>query len=34
MYFGPSKPADAKDGNWIQTMPEKAPRDSATPIVR
>jgi hypothetical protein len=19
-YFDPSKPADAKDGNWIQTM--------------
>jgi hypothetical protein len=23
IYFGPSKPADAKDGNWIQTMPNK-----------
>jgi hypothetical protein len=23
IYFGPSKPADAKDGNWIQTMPGK-----------
>ncbi|MFH0344694.1 MAG: DUF1254 domain-containing protein [Chromatiales bacterium] len=23
VYFGPSKPADAKDGNWIQTMPGK-----------
>jgi len=23
IYFGPAKPADAKDGNWIQTMPGK-----------
>jgi hypothetical protein len=23
VYFGPSKPADAKDTNWIQTMPGK-----------
>jgi hypothetical protein len=23
VYFGPSKPADVKDGNWIQTMPGK-----------
>ena len=23
VYFGPSKPADAKDGNWIQTTPNK-----------
>jgi len=23
IYFGPSKPADAKDGNWIQTIPGK-----------
>jgi hypothetical protein len=23
IYFGPSKPADAKDGNWIQTVPGK-----------
>jgi hypothetical protein len=23
IYFAPSKPADAKDGNWIQTMPGK-----------
>jgi hypothetical protein len=23
VYFGPTKPADAKDGNWIQTMPGK-----------
>jgi Uncharacterized conserved protein len=23
VYFGPSKPADANDGNWIQTMPGK-----------
>jgi hypothetical protein len=23
VYFGPSKPADVKDGNWIQTMPSK-----------
>jgi hypothetical protein len=23
VYFGPAKPADAKDGNWIQTMPGK-----------
>jgi hypothetical protein len=23
-YFGPSKPAGAKEGNWIQTMPAKA----------
>jgi hypothetical protein len=23
IYFGPTKPADAKDGNWIQTMPGK-----------
>jgi hypothetical protein len=23
VYFGPTKPADAKDGNWIQTMPAK-----------
>jgi hypothetical protein len=23
IYFGPSKPADAKEGNWIQTMPGK-----------
>jgi hypothetical protein len=23
VYFGPSKPANAKDGNWIQTMPGK-----------
>jgi hypothetical protein len=23
IYFGPSKPADAKDGNWVQTMPNK-----------
>jgi hypothetical protein len=23
IYFGPSKPADAKAGNWIQTMPGK-----------
>ena len=23
VYFGPSKPADAKEGNWIQTMPGK-----------
>jgi hypothetical protein len=23
IYFGPNKPADAKDGNWIQTMPGK-----------
>jgi hypothetical protein len=23
IYFGPSKPAAAKDGNWIQTMPGK-----------
>ena len=23
IYFSPSKPADAKDGNWIQTMPGK-----------
>ena len=23
IYFGPSKPADAKDGNWIQTTPGK-----------
>jgi hypothetical protein len=23
IYFGPSKPANAKDGNWIQTMPNK-----------
>jgi hypothetical protein len=23
LYFGPSKPADAKAGNWIQTMPDK-----------
>jgi hypothetical protein len=23
IYFSPSKPADAKDGNWIQTLPGK-----------
>jgi len=23
VYFGPSKPANVKDGNWIQTMPDK-----------
>jgi len=23
IYFGPTRPADAKDGNWIQTMPGK-----------
>jgi hypothetical protein len=23
IYFGPSRPADAKEGNWIQTMPDK-----------
>ncbi|UHC82756.1 DUF1254 domain-containing protein [Pseudomonas sp. NIBR-H-19] len=23
LYFSPSKPADAKAGNWIQTMPDK-----------
>jgi hypothetical protein len=23
IYFGPAKPADAKDGNWIQTVPGK-----------
>ena len=23
IYFGPSKPADAKEGNWIQTMSDK-----------
>ena len=23
VYFGPSKPTAAKDGNWIQTMPGK-----------
>jgi hypothetical protein len=23
IYFGPSKPADAKAGNWIQTTPDK-----------
>ena len=23
IYFGPSKPADAKEGNWIQTTPGK-----------
>jgi hypothetical protein len=23
IYFGPTKPADAKDGSWIQTMPGK-----------
>ena len=23
VYFGPSKPANAKGGNWIQTMPNK-----------
>ncbi|MDI3354973.1 DUF1254 domain-containing protein [Pseudomonas sp. UYIF39] len=23
LYFAPSKPADAKAGNWIQTMPDK-----------
>jgi hypothetical protein len=23
VYFGPTKPADAKDGNWIQTVPGK-----------
>jgi hypothetical protein len=23
IYFGPSKPANVKDGNWIQTMPGK-----------
>ena len=23
IYFGPTKPAEAKDGNWIQTMPGK-----------
>ena len=23
IYFGPTKPADAKDGNWIQTTPGK-----------
>jgi hypothetical protein len=23
IYFGPSKPADAKDGDWIQTSPGK-----------
>ena len=23
IYFGPTKPADAKDGNWIQTLPGK-----------
>ena len=23
IYFGPSKPADAKEGNWIRTMPGK-----------
>jgi hypothetical protein len=23
VWFGPSKPADAKDGFWIQTMPGK-----------
>src|SRR6476646_265383 len=23
IYFGPSKPADAKEGTWIQTMPGK-----------
>lgn len=23
IYFGPTKPAGAKDGNWIQTMPGK-----------
>jgi len=23
IYFGPSKPADTKAGNWIQTMPDK-----------
>jgi hypothetical protein len=22
-YFGPTKPADAQDGNWIQTIPGK-----------
>jgi hypothetical protein len=23
IYFGPSRPANAKDGNWIQTIPNK-----------
>jgi hypothetical protein len=23
IYFAPARPADAKDGNWIQTMPGK-----------
>ena len=23
IHFGPTKPADAKDGNWIQTTPGK-----------
>jgi hypothetical protein len=23
VYFGPTKPADVKDGNWIQTDPTK-----------
>jgi hypothetical protein len=23
IYLGPKKPADAKEGNWIQTMPGK-----------
>ena len=23
VYFAPSKPADAKEGNWIQTTPQK-----------
>ena len=23
VYFGPSKPAGASDGNWIQTVPGK-----------
>jgi hypothetical protein len=23
VYFGPTKPANVKDGNWIQTTPDK-----------
>lgn len=34
IYFGPSRPANAKDGNWIQTMPNRAGSRFSVSIVR
>ena len=32
IYFGPTKPADAKAGNWIQTMPGKRMVHDPSPL--